>query len=141
MPATDGHEILRLVNELSRRLTAELHAGLTELDLTPPQAMLLRQVDEPLPMGEAAGQLHCDPSNVTGLVDRLEKRGLIERVPSPSDRRVRHLVLTDEGRHVKQRLDRLMADALALDSLPAGDQAALRDLLQRTLHATRPVEG
>jgi DNA-binding MarR family transcriptional regulator len=102
--------------------------------------MLLRQVDEPLPMGEAAGQLHCDPSNVTGLVDRLEKRGLIERVPSPSDRRVRHLVLTDEGRHVKQRLDRLMADALALDSLPAGDQAALRDLLQRTLHATRPVE-
>ena len=51
-----------------------------------------------LPMNELAALLACDNSNVTGLVDRLEARGLVTRQPSPEDRRVKHIVLTDAGR-------------------------------------------
>ena len=72
-------EIVRLVLELSKTLVSHYQARLAELHLTSPQAMLLHQLDDPLPMNEVAGKLHCDPSNVTGIVDRLEGRGLIER--------------------------------------------------------------
>ena len=42
-------------------------------------------------MGRLADTLSCDASNVTGLVDRLESRGLVRRQPSPDDRRVKVL--------------------------------------------------
>src|SRR6202158_848795 len=90
-------EIVRLVLELSKTLVSHYQARLAELHLTSPQAMLLHHLDDPLPMNEVAGKLHCDPSNVTGIVDRLEGRGLIERQHLTKDRRVKHLALTAEG--------------------------------------------
>ena len=51
----------------------------------------------PTPMRRLAEQMKCEASNLTGLVDRLESRGLVERRPDPGDRRVRLLALTDEG--------------------------------------------
>ena len=50
-----------------------------EFDLMPPQQMVLGLLDEPRTMGELAQQLHCDNSNITGIVDRLTERGLVER--------------------------------------------------------------
>ena len=50
-----------------------------EFDLMPPQQIVLGLLDEPRPMGELAPQMHCDSSNMTGIVDRLEERGLVER--------------------------------------------------------------
>ena len=52
------------------------------LDLHPAQAGALLQLDSPLPMTELAALLACDNSNVTGLIDRLEARGLVARQPS-----------------------------------------------------------
>src|SRR4030081_1042478 len=83
-------EIVRLVLELSKTLVSHYQARLADLHLTSPQAMLLHQLDDPLPMNEVAGKLHCDPSNVTGIVDRLEGRGLIERQHLTKDRRGEH---------------------------------------------------
>lgn len=48
-------------------------------------------------MGTLARQLHCDASNITGMVDRLESQGYIERRELPEDRRAKQLVLTDSG--------------------------------------------
>src|SRR5260370_26124049 len=90
-------EIVRLVLELSKTLVSHYQARLAELHLTSPQAMLLHQLDDPLPMNEVAGKLHCDPSNVTGIVDRLEGRGLIERQHLTKDRRGKHLPLGAPG--------------------------------------------
>src|ERR1700674_5966110 len=84
-------EIVRLVLELSKTLVSHYQARLAELHLTSPQAMLLHHLGDPLPMNEVAGKLHCDPSNVTGIVDRLEGRGLIERKNLTKDRRVKVL--------------------------------------------------
>lgn len=49
-------------------------------------------------LGELAETLHCDKTNVTGLVDRVEKQGLVSRVADPADRRVTRLELTEKGR-------------------------------------------
>jgi DNA-binding MarR family transcriptional regulator len=129
-------EIVRLVMDLSRNLASHYDAKLAELNLTLPQAMLLRQLGDALPMNEAAGKLHCDPSNVTGIVDRLEARGLIERQHLTKDRRVKHLALTTAGRRLKRRVDAILAAAPGVSDLGSADQAALLALLNRSVRPT-----
>ena len=85
-------------------------------------------------MHHLAGALHCDTSNVTGIVDRLEDRGLVERRVDPRDRRVKRLVLTEEGEALRELLAvRLSEPPEPLRQLPAEDQRALRDLMRRVL--------
>src|SRR4029077_882031 len=96
-----------------------------ELHLTLPQAMLLRQLGDALPMNEAAGKLHCDPSNVTGIVDRLEARGLIERQHLATDRRVKHLALTPAGRRLRRKVETILSAAPGGSHLGAAGQEAL----------------
>src|ERR1700736_1682818 len=126
-------EIVRLVLELSKTLVSHYEARLADLHLTSPQAMLLHQLDDPLPMNEVAGKLHCDPSNVTGIVDRLEGRGLIERQQLTKDRRVKHLALTAEGRRLRRRVEAILAAAPGVSDLGSADQAALLSLLNRSV--------
>ena len=128
-----SEEIFELVVALSRRLQGDLEAALARLDLTPPQAMLLRQLGDAMPMKDAAGRLHCDPSNVTGIVDRLEGRGLVERQSTAGDRRVKHLVLTDEGRRMRDEVDRVVGTFSGLASLAESERDSLRDSLVRAL--------
>src|SRR6476469_10313097 len=66
----------------------------------------LRILDEPRTMSEIASFLRCDNSNVTGIVDGLEARGLAERTASPGDRRVKLIALTAAGRRLRARLMR-----------------------------------
>ncbi|CAN5407848.1 hypothetical protein BH10ACT11_BH10ACT11_09000 [soil metagenome] len=80
-----------------------------EFDLAPPQMMALGMLDEPRPMGELAGLLHCDSSNITWIVDKLSERGLVERRPSPGDRRVKLVALTSEGEDLRDELARRRA--------------------------------
>ncbi|MET8138246.1 MULTISPECIES: MarR family transcriptional regulator [unclassified Streptomyces] len=54
----------------------------------------------PASMSALATTLTCDASNMTGIIDRLEKRDLVRREPRPSDRRVKDVVLTAEGERV-----------------------------------------
>ena len=75
-------------------------------ELSPAQCHVLHLIEpgRPLPMSRLAGTLSCDASNVTGLIDRLESRGLVERQPSLQDRRVKALQLTAAGRQVRSKL-------------------------------------
>ncbi|MEO7118638.1 MAG: MarR family transcriptional regulator [Candidatus Limnocylindrales bacterium] len=129
----DAKEIHRLVMELSRTLMIRFDTAVAALGLTVPQAMLLRQLDDGMPMNEVAEALHCDPSNVTGIVDRLERGGLVERRQLETDRRVKRLVLTPEGRQMKRRVESILAAAPGLARLPDADRAVLRDLLNRSI--------
>jgi DNA-binding MarR family transcriptional regulator len=107
-----------------------------EFRLSPPQVHALRVLspEQPLPMGRLAGALGCDASNVTGIVDRLEKRGLIERRPSPRDRRVKVLVVTAEGAQVRRRLLlRLGEPPQAIAALSPADRRRLAGILRRAL--------
>jgi MarR family transcriptional regulator, organic hydroperoxide resistance regulator len=105
-----------------------------EFELAPQQAMALRMLHEPRPMGELAKFLFCDNSNVTGIVDRLEERGLVERRPADHDRRVKLIELTEQGQRVRREIERRINEPpRAIADLPEADQIALRDILRRAL--------
>jgi MarR family transcriptional regulator, organic hydroperoxide resistance regulator len=110
-----------------------------ELDLRPAAFGTLRMLDQPRTMSEVAGALHCDNSNVTGIVDSLEEKGLAQRRASEEDRRVKLIELTKEGRRVHTRLSKAFATPpVWVDSLSTADQLALRDILQRAVAARTP---
>jgi DNA-binding MarR family transcriptional regulator len=103
-----------------------------ESGLRPAAFGALRVLDRPRTMSEIANVLRCDNSNVTGIVDGLEARGLAERTASPGDRRVKLIALTAEGRRLRARLMREARKPPAwLQSLSAADQRTLRDVLRR----------
>jgi len=107
-----------------------------ELRLSPAQCHVLHLIEpeRPIPMGELAETLSCHASNVTGLVDGLESRGLLRRRPSPADRRVQVLVLTPTGLRLRALLlDRMTAPPIALARLSLREQRALVRILARLL--------
>jgi DNA-binding MarR family transcriptional regulator len=113
---------------------ARYFAIASEFDLSPPQMHALHTLDpnEPMPMSELAALMHCDNSNITGIIDRLEDRDLVQRSPATHDRRVKHLVLTESGVDLRDRLAVAMAQPPAqLDALSAAEQRQLRDLLAK----------
>ena len=122
--------------QLSLANRARLVAALEEFALTFPQAHALRLLDpeRPLPMNEIAERLVCDASNVTGIADRLESRGLVERRAGRGDRRVKMLALTAAGADVRRNVMEAMTEPPAeIAALPPDDQRALREILRRAV--------
>ena len=108
----------------------------SEFELSPAQCHVLHLIEpgRAVPMGRLAETLACDASNVTGLIDRLESRGLVERRPSPQDRRVKVLALTPTGSRLRgQVLERMSAPPDRLSRLSASEQRALVQILRRLL--------
>ncbi|NIB40416.1 MarR family transcriptional regulator [Pseudomaricurvus alkylphenolicus] len=84
-----------------------------------------------LPMGKLAGQLIASKGNITRLVDRMISEGLIDRRPSPEDRRIIQVGLTDKGRSLFAEMAVAHADwaKSLLGSLDIGHGQELLDLL------------
>ena len=118
-------------------LEHELHETLLDLHLTIPLADVVWQLDPklgPLSRRELAERLHCDPSNVTFLVDRLERRRLVARTRVGSDRRVKAMALTPAGVEVRTRLIATLAESSLFARLTRPEQRQLADLLGRCAH-------
>jgi DNA-binding MarR family transcriptional regulator len=131
-------EIWSILRMLFGRQKRRFLIAASALDLHPGQAGALMSMTPgtPLPMHQLADQLGCDNSNVTGIADRLEARGLIARQPYEQDRRVKHIVLTPKGAKVRQKLAAEMGGPPeGLARLSPGEQRQLRDLLHRVLDA------
>ena len=132
-PASEAWALMHELFHASRR---RFLAVASEFDLSPPQVRALGVLDpeRPVPMSELAEALHCDNSNVTGIVDRLEDRGLVERRSATHDRRVKMLAVTARGAEVRERLaERLEQAPEPLERLSPEDQRALRDIMRRAL--------
>jgi len=132
-PAEEAWALLHqlMMGERRRFLTLA-----SELDLHPAQMGALAQMEpgRPVPMNELATLLHCDNSNVTGIIDRLQARGLVERRPYEQDRRVKHIALTALGVKARERVRKRMAEAPeAFRRLASADQRMLRDVLRRAV--------
>lgn len=115
---------------------ADLPALAAEFDLSPAQCHVLRLIEpgQPVPMGRIAETLACDASNVTGLVDRLEARGLVRRQPSDEDRRIKVLDLTLAGARLRTVvLDRMTKPPDSLSRLSPSEQRSLVRILRRLL--------
>jgi len=89
------HEVARL---MKRRFEAEARAH----DITLPQWRALAQIaaNECITQRAIADRIDTDPMTISGILDRLEKRGLIERAPDPTDSRAKVATLTPAGRHL-----------------------------------------
>src|SRR3954447_15838623 len=140
---TAASEAWALIAELFQSQRTRFLAIASEFDLAPAQLGALKALDpdEPVPMRELALALACDNSNVTGIVDRLEARGLVERRAAPHDRRVKMLVVTPEGAELRRQVKARMEEPPeALKRLTADEQAQLRDLLRKAMgRLTCPV--
>ncbi|HKB31656.1 MAG TPA: MarR family transcriptional regulator [Streptosporangiaceae bacterium] len=91
-------------------------------------------------MKELGRRMRCDPSFVTAIADSLEKHGLARREPNPADRRIKNLVLTPEGRDLKERLEREMLARMPwCTALDLDERKALLALVRKLVNAERPA--
>jgi DNA-binding MarR family transcriptional regulator len=111
------------------RVSAEHDLSLTQLRVLG----ILR--DRRLRMAGLAGFLGLEKSTMSGLVDRAERRGLLERTPSVDDRRAVDVTLTAAGRELAESIHAEVGLALApsLDGLVTADRSRLASLLERML--------
>jgi DNA-binding MarR family transcriptional regulator len=128
--AEEAWELLWKIMQANKPRVIELAR---ELDFSPVQLHSLRLLEPGVetPMRALAQQLFCDPSNVTGIVDRLVARGLVERRESDTDRRVKIIRLTPAGQRIRaQVVERMSSPPPEIAALPAAQQRALRDALR-----------
>lgn len=133
----------RADSELTRDVLAHVHGLMEhfkgyaqvlaeEYDLSLSQLDALKTLGgEPCSQRQLANSLHFDASNVTDIVDRLEARGILSRVVDPNDRRVRRLVLTEEGQAIRSKIVDRVVDDSPVAKLSRTDQQALRDILAK----------
>jgi len=129
-------EAWELLFDLLMRQRTRLPRVAAEFELSEPQCHVLRLMEPGagVPMRRLVERLGCDASNVTGIVDRLEARGLVERVACRHDRRVRMVRLTPRGAKVRADIVARMAEPPApIADLAADDLAALCTILRRAL--------
>jgi len=115
---------------------ADLPMLASEFELSPAQCHVLHLMEpgRPIPMGRLAEALACDASNVTGLVDRLESRGLVRRQPAAADRRVKVLDLTPSGSRLRSVvLERMTKPPDSLSRLSVDELRTLVRILKRLL--------
>jgi len=131
-----AHEAQKFFFELGMVHRTKVGAELGRLGLSFSQAHALRLLDPqtPMPMSALADRLFCDASNVTGIADRLEARGLVRRQSAEGDRRVKALTITPQGMKLREQVVELMTQPPeAIAELSEEDQVALRDILARAV--------
>ena len=138
MKSSKSHacEAWQLLMKLFFTQRADLPTMASEFELSPAQCHVLHLIEpgRPIAMGRLAEALACDASNVTGLVDRLESRGLVRRQPSEEDRRIKVLELTPAGIRLRSIvLERMTKPPDSLGRLSAAEQQALVKILKRLL--------
>lgn len=129
----EAHDLSRRLLQVAERARADFANVVTELGLTTVQARAVLWLDQPSPMRELAGHLQCDASNVTGLADRLEHLGIVERVPG-RDRRVTLLRLTRQGLTLRAEVaDRVAHRSTVTARLTSPERQQLAVLLDKLL--------
>jgi DNA-binding MarR family transcriptional regulator len=97
-------EIYQLLDTVAKKLTQLQRQSISVVALTPPQYAILGLLWERdgRPLSELASACCCSPSTVTGIVDTLEKKGLVARELNPEDRRSFLVQLTEHGEALKE---------------------------------------
>ena len=114
MATAPDDELAEALVVLFREIDGLFSAVSREAGLTPQQAQLLCFTQHLRPsFTELATLLHCDKTNVTGLVDRLQRRDLLTRQPDPHDRRMTRVHLTAEGDGLTTRFQQAINTAVS----------------------------
>src|SRR5437588_1935629 len=129
-----GYELAEGVYNVHGSLQRSVSTVLRDLNLTEALADAVWQLDPadgPQSRRALAARLHCDPSNVTLLVDRLQARGLVETHLDRNDRRMKAIALTSAGRRARARLVATTAESQTFASLTVAERRQLARLLAR----------
>ncbi|MFD4458691.1 MarR family winged helix-turn-helix transcriptional regulator [Nocardia sp. NPDC058480] len=132
-PRIDSAQLMELLSVSLGVYYGDFTAAAASENLTASQGKTLTVLRRgPVAMRALADTLGCDASNVTGIINRLEKRGLVRREASASDRRVTHLVITPEGEQVTDSIRaKMRATQEGLTRLTDRDRDCLYALLER----------
>jgi MarR family transcriptional regulator, organic hydroperoxide resistance regulator len=122
--------------ELIGNIVGQAEQLAQRLSIPAPFIKALHTLDCPMAMKTLGKRMHCDPSFVTLVADMLEKRGLARREPHPADRRVKNLVLTQDGEALKQRVETEIAARMPWNrALNDTERAQLLALIRKMLSA------
>jgi MarR family transcriptional regulator, organic hydroperoxide resistance regulator len=114
---------------VTHRLLALVEAELGDLGLSPAETNVLAclSADDPPAIRRVSEATAQPPSTLTGLLDRLERRGLVERRPNPRDRRSTLVVLTPDGGSAARRVSTAFREVEA--RIPEAARTAVAGLL------------
>jgi DNA-binding MarR family transcriptional regulator len=138
-----AQELWALVVESFRGWEERVNEAAAHVGLSPVSAWTLVRLDPDhrISQKELAALLHCNPSTVVDPTDRLEKSGLVIRQTSPSDRRVNVLVVTAQGKRVRDELiRRLFEPPESFHGLSATEQDRFRDVLLAAVAGPHPPD-
>ena len=135
-------EVMGSLMRLNKERIRANGALLRPHDLTPQQVWLLAELppDGGAPIGSLADAMQCHSSNVTGMVDRLEARGLVRRQPDKSDRRVKLVALTPEGLSLRDAMIQIARrpPEVLVERLDGEQLQTLSDLLAKACAGLEP---
>src|SRR5579875_956885 len=137
-----NREILDALTDLVKQFGAIGQSIAAGFGVTPSDLLALVKLDGVLSMKELAQRMGCDASFITSIADELERHGLARRAPSQRDRRVKNLVLTEDGIAAKERLMRELAAQMPwCYALDEAERRCLLSLLKKMLAAARARSG
>lgn len=127
---------IRAMVGIGQAVEARLEAALSTTGLTWPQYEVIQTLareSAPPMLSELADRVKCVRSNMTALVDRLERRGFVRRVPHPEDRRSIRVELTDKGTDACANALQILTqvESELLETISAEEQKVLRDVVSR----------
>jgi DNA-binding MarR family transcriptional regulator len=136
-PAQPKYGIVRLINRVRVELIDAMDRELARFDISAPQLIVLASVAnrEADSASSLCRNISYDPGAMTRMIDRLEQKGLIRRVPNPDDRRATNLELTAAGKVLFPQLleAKETVQKQFLRGFSADDVATLEGLLNRML--------
>lgn len=132
-----------LLNKAQNAVLIHFRSKLNEYNVTPVQYAVLKCLwDEDLLTPKQIAQvIALDASTITGILGRLENKGLIERTHSNIDRRTLLVTLTDSGRALRDDIDRVILEANreVLAGLSDEEQTLLKSYLERVCDTCRDI--
>jgi DNA-binding MarR family transcriptional regulator len=132
-------EIASSFFELIRRIIGQAEGLAQGLGIPAPFIKALHTLECPMAMKELGKRMHCDPSFVTLVTDMLEKRGLARREPHAADRRIKNVVLTEDGLALKEKVEAELTARMPWNSaLSSDERAQLLALIRKMLAAAPP---
>jgi len=134
-------ELAQTFYELLVRHRTAMRDVIVEEGMSPPLMATLHMLgDSAMTMRELAESIGLEPSNLTGIVDRLELRGLVERQSSSDDRRIKRVSLTRAGSLVRKRMiERLKQPTPWMLTLTRTDQKQLLSILRKAIQSWTPA--
>lgn len=137
-----NRDILEALTTLIKQAEPVWHSIADGFGVAPPHLLAMFKLEGGLAMKELAQRLGCDASFVTSIADNLERRGFLRREPGLRDRRVKNLVLTQDGLAAKDRLMTQLAARMPwCYALDEQERQCFLGLLRKMLDASAPDAG